>query len=114
MSECHCRPMYFESEGEPSGFGSFVTIKSSGYCGWRSRGSASGGASSPNRRAEFAWVAPVELAESAAEFDVLLAREFLIAEQQNAVIEKRPIDFAELVLAHAARNVDVAYLRAER
>ena len=33
MSECHWRPVYLESEGEPSGFGSFVTIRSSGYCG---------------------------------------------------------------------------------
>ena len=33
MSECHWRPVYLESDGEPSGLGSLVTIRSSGYCG---------------------------------------------------------------------------------
>ena len=55
----------------------------------------------------------VELAEAAAEFDVLLARYSLIAQQQNAVIEERAIDFAERLLAHVARYVDVAHFGAK-
>ena len=50
----------------------------------------------------------VELAEAAAEVNVLLARYSLIAKQKNAVIEKRAIDFAELLLGHVTRYIDVA------
>jgi hypothetical protein len=59
-------------------------------------------------------VVAVELAEAAAEFDVLLAREFLVAQQQDAVLEKCAVDFAERLLAHVARHVDVAHFGAER
>ncbi len=38
MSECQTRPVYLESDGWPLGLGSLVTINSSGYSGWRSRG----------------------------------------------------------------------------
>ena len=58
-------------------------------------------------------VVAVELAEAAAELDVLLARDVLVAEEQDAVIEKRLVDFAEESFAHV-RDVDVAHLGAER
>ena len=52
-------------------------------------------------------------ADAAAELDVLLAREFLVAQEQDAVLEKRAIDVAELLLAHVARRIEVANLGAE-
>jgi hypothetical protein len=45
---------------------------------------------------------------------VLLARDVLIAEEQDAVGEKCLVDFAERGLAHRLRDIDVAYLGSER
>ena len=57
---------------------------------------------------------PVELAEAAAEIDVLLARDVLIAKEQDAVIEKRAVDFPERSLAHRFTDVDVQNFGAQR
>jgi hypothetical protein len=57
---------------------------------------------------------PVELAEAAAEIDVLLARDVLIAKEQDAVIEKCAVDFPERALAHLFTDVDVTNLGAQR
>ena len=56
----------------------------------------------------------IELSEAAAEFDVLLARDFLIAPQQDAVLEKSAVQFAEIALADVARHVKIANLGTER
>jgi hypothetical protein len=53
-------------------------------------------------------------AKAAAELYMLLARDILIAKQQNTVIEKRLVDFTEGSFAHRRRHVYVAYFRAER
>ena len=58
-------------------------------------------------------IVPVELAEAAAEFDVLLARNVLIAKKQNAVIEERLVNLAEEGFADF-RDVEVTHFRAER
>ena len=55
----------------------------------------------------------IQCAEAAAEFNMLLARDVLITKQQNAVVEKRLVDFAEGGFAHRRGDVDVAHLRAE-
>ena len=57
-----------------------------------------------------AWIYDVNSNE---ELDMLLARHLLVAQQQDAVVEKRAIDFAECLLAHVAGRVDVAHLGAE-
>ena len=44
-------------------------------------------------------VVPVELAEAAAEGDVLLARDLLVAEQQDAAGEEGAVDLVELGVA---------------
>ncbi len=56
----------------------------------------------------------VELAETPAEFQVLLARDVLVAEQQDAMFQERPVDLAKIRLADRRRDIDVAHLRAER
>ena len=55
----------------------------------------------------------IQCAEAAAEFNMLLARDVLITKQQNAVVEKRLVDFAEGGFAHRRGDVDVTHLRAE-
>ena len=45
-------------------------------------------------------VVAVELAEAAAELDVLFARDVLVAKEQDPVFEKRVIDLAEFAFAH--------------
>ena len=57
---------------------------------------------------------PVELAETTAELDVLLARDVLVTEKKNPVIQKSLIDLAEPCLAHWPGDVHVADLDAER
>ena len=59
-------------------------------------------------------VVPVELAEAAAEVDVLLARDVLVAKEQDAVIEKRVVDFSERALAHRFTDVDAQNFGAQR
>jgi hypothetical protein len=51
-------------------------------------------------------IVPIELAKAPAEIDVLLARDLLIAEQQDAVIEKRAVNLTERALAHRLAYVD--------
>ena len=45
-------------------------------------------------------VLAIELAETATEIDVLFTRDVLVTEQQNAVLQKRLVDFAEGAFAH--------------
>ncbi len=59
-------------------------------------------------------IVPVELTEAAAELDVLLAGDVLIAEQQDAVVEERPVDLAEFRFGHRPADVDVADFSAQR
>jgi len=56
---------------------------------------------------------PVQLAEAAAELDMLLARDVLLAEQQDPVLQERVVDLAEGAFAHRLRDVDGANLGAE-
>ena len=58
-------------------------------------------------------VVPVELAEAAAEGDVLLARDLLVAEQQDAVLEERAVDLVELGVAERLGEIDALDLGAE-
>ena len=43
---------------------------------------------------------PVKLAEAAAELDVLLARDVLVAEKQDAVLEERTVNLTERGFVH--------------
>ena len=53
-------------------------------------------------------IVPVEFTKSTAEFEMLLARDILIAKQQNAVIQKRTVYFAKRRFAHGCGDIDVA------
>ena len=57
---------------------------------------------------------PVEFAEAAAELDVLLARDVLVAQEQDAMVEEGLVNLAERAFAHRLRDVDVADFRAQR
>jgi hypothetical protein len=59
-------------------------------------------------------IVPIELAETSAELDMLLARDVLVAKEQDAVLQKGPIDFAEGRFTQRLGDVDVANFRAER
>ena len=48
----------------------------------------------------------VELSEAAAELDVLLARDLLVAEQQDAAREEGPVDLVELGVAERLGEID--------
>ena len=58
-------------------------------------------------------VVAVELAEAAAEVDVLLARDVLVAEQQDAVVEEGTVDLVELGVAERLGEIDTLHLGAE-
>ena len=55
----------------------------------------------------------VEFAEAAAEGDVLLARDLLVAEQQDALVEEGAMDLVELGVAERLGEVDVRNLGTE-
>jgi hypothetical protein len=57
---------------------------------------------------------PVELAEAPAEGDVLLARDPLLTEQQDAPFEEGAVDLVELRIADRPGQVDALDLGAER
>ena len=59
-------------------------------------------------------VVPVELAEAAAEGDVLLARNLLVAEQQDAAFQELRMDLVEFVVAERLGEIDALDLGAER
>jgi hypothetical protein len=56
---------------------------------------------------------PVELAEAAAEGDVLLARDLLVAEQQDAALEEGAMDLVELGIAERLGEIDTLDLGAQ-
>jgi hypothetical protein len=56
---------------------------------------------------------PVELAEAAAEGDVLLARDLLVAEQQGAALEEGAVDLVELGIAERLAEIDALDLGAQ-
>ena len=56
----------------------------------------------------------VELAEPAAEGDVLLARDLLVAKQQDAALEEGAVDLVELGVAERLGEIDALDLGAER
>ena len=56
----------------------------------------------------------VELAEAAAEGDVLLARDLLVAEQQDAFLQEGAMDLVELRVAGRLGEIDAGDLGAER
>ena len=58
-------------------------------------------------------VVPVELAEAAAEGDVLLARDLLVAEQQDAALEEGAVDPVELGVAERLGEIDALDLGAQ-
>ena len=58
-------------------------------------------------------VVPVELAEAAAEGDVLLARDLLVAEQQDAALEEGAMDLVEFGVAERLGKIDALYLGAQ-
>src|SRR5215471_3326169 len=58
-------------------------------------------------------VVPIELAETAAEGDVLLARDLLVAEQQDAALQEGAVDLVELGVAEGLGEVDALDLSAE-
>jgi hypothetical protein len=58
-------------------------------------------------------VVPVELAEAAAEGDVLLARDLLVAEQKDAALQERAMDLIELGVAERLGEIDALDLGAE-
>jgi hypothetical protein len=55
----------------------------------------------------------VELAEAAAEGDVLLARDLLVAKQQDAFLEEGAVDLVELGVAERLGEIDAGDLGAE-
>jgi hypothetical protein len=55
----------------------------------------------------------IELAEAAAEVDVLLASDLLVPEKQDAVIEESVVDLAEERFTHRLAHVDAADFGAE-
>ena len=59
-------------------------------------------------------IVPVELAEAAAEGDVLLARDLLVAEQQDAALEEGAMDLVELGVAERLGEIDALDFGAER
>jgi hypothetical protein len=58
-------------------------------------------------------VVPVELAEAAAEGDVLLAGDLLVAEQKDAALEEGAMDLVELGVAERLGEVDALDFGAE-
>ena len=58
-------------------------------------------------------VVGVELAEAAAEGDVLLARDLLVAEQQDALVEEGAVDLVELGVAQRLGEINACNLGAE-
>jgi hypothetical protein len=56
----------------------------------------------------------IELAEAAAEGDVLLARDLLVAEQENAALQERTMDLVELGIAEWPAEIDPLDFGAER
>ena len=55
----------------------------------------------------------IELAEAAAEGDVLLARDLLVAEQQDAALEEGAVDLVELGVAERLGEIDALDLGAQ-
>ena len=56
----------------------------------------------------------IEFAEAAAEGDVLLARDLLVAEQQDAALEEGAVDLVEFGVAERLGEIDALDLGAER
>ena len=59
-------------------------------------------------------IVAIELAETAAELDVLLAGDLLPAQQQHAMVQEGAIDAAELGFGQRPVQVDADHLGAER
>ena len=59
-------------------------------------------------------IVDLQFAEAAAEGNVLLRGQLLLAKENDAIVDERPADFADHVVVEVARQVDAGNFGAER